>query len=139
MIKGILYKISGCYSFTRSVNNPKNHIIFNLNNTSHLTIHAAQFPYNSCLLNRHYLYICITFVLFWDLLNSEGSLLYISSHVPVFVQIPPKWRRLYHGTCVLPGSAVEFGMVHLKRAPPQYNHLAGLLDVFKAKQVLLKT
>ncbi|XP_052812233.1 rab3 GTPase-activating protein catalytic subunit-like isoform X2 [Mya arenaria] len=53
--------------------------------------------------------------------------------VPVFVQIHQKWRRLYQGTCILPGSSVEFGMVHLKRTPPQYNHLAGLLDVFKAK------
>ncbi|XP_052237519.1 rab3 GTPase-activating protein catalytic subunit-like isoform X2 [Dreissena polymorpha] len=53
--------------------------------------------------------------------------------VPVFIQIHQKWRRLYQGVCVLPGSSVEFGMVHLQRTPPQYNHLAGLLDVFKAK------
>lgn len=53
--------------------------------------------------------------------------------VPIFVQIHQKWRRLYQGTCVLPGSNIEFGMVQLKRTPAQYNHLAGLLDVFKAK------
>ncbi|XP_060585547.1 rab3 GTPase-activating protein catalytic subunit-like [Ruditapes philippinarum] len=53
--------------------------------------------------------------------------------VPVFVQIHQKWRRLYQGTCVLPGSNIEFAMVHLKRTPAQYNHLAGLLDVFKSK------
>ncbi|XP_053386615.1 rab3 GTPase-activating protein catalytic subunit-like [Mercenaria mercenaria] len=53
--------------------------------------------------------------------------------VPIFVQIHQKWRRLYQGTCVLPGSNIEFGMVHLKRIPAQYNHLAGLLDVFKSK------
>jgi Rab3 GTPase-activating protein catalytic subunit len=36
---------------------------------------------------------------------------------------------------VLPGSNIEFAMVHLKRTPAQYNHLAGLLDVFKSKLV----
>ena len=58
-----------------------------------------------------------------------------SSTVPVFVQIHQKWRRLYQGTSVLSGSNLEFGMVQLKRAPAQYNHLAGLLDVFKSKLV----
>ncbi|KAL4221433.1 Rab3 GTPase-activating protein catalytic subunit [Mactra antiquata] len=53
--------------------------------------------------------------------------------VPMFVQAHQKWRRLYQGTCVLPSANIEFGMVQLKRTPPQYNHLAGLLDVFKAK------
>ena len=46
--------------------------------------------------------------------------------------------KVLNGTCVLPGSALEFGMVHLKRTPPQYIHLAGLLDVFKAKQVYIR-
>lgn len=57
------------------------------------------------------------------------------SAVPIFVQVQQKWRRLYQGTCVLSGSAIEFSMIHLKYIPTQYSHLAGLLDVFKSKIV----
>ncbi|XP_041356173.1 rab3 GTPase-activating protein catalytic subunit-like [Gigantopelta aegis] len=53
--------------------------------------------------------------------------------VPVFIQVQQSWRKLYCGTCSLPGASVEFEMVHLKKTPTQYNHLAGLLDVFKSK------
>ncbi|XP_046346291.1 rab3 GTPase-activating protein catalytic subunit-like [Haliotis rufescens] len=53
--------------------------------------------------------------------------------VPVFVQQSHNWRKLYCGTCVVPGANVEFEMVHLKKIPSQYDHLAGLLDVFKSK------
>ncbi|XP_013395929.1 rab3 GTPase-activating protein catalytic subunit-like [Lingula anatina] len=53
--------------------------------------------------------------------------------VPVFIQGHQKWRRLYYGLCEFPGVRTSFDMVHLKRIPPQYNHLSGLLDVFKGK------
>ncbi|XP_014777563.1 rab3 GTPase-activating protein catalytic subunit [Octopus bimaculoides] len=53
--------------------------------------------------------------------------------VPMFVQIQQKWRRLYLGTSVLPNATISFDMAHLKKLPMQYNHLAGLLDVFKSE------
>ena len=53
--------------------------------------------------------------------------------VPIFVQVQQSWRKLFSGICSLPGACVEFEMVHLKKTPTQYNHLAGLLDVFKSK------
>lgn len=53
----------------------------------------------------------------------------------MFVQIQQKWRRLYLGTSVLPNAAISFDMAHLKKLPMQYNHLAGLLDVFKSELV----
>ena len=57
------------------------------------------------------------------------------SQVPVFVQVQSKWRRFYMGQCETTGFRTSFEMVHLKHGPPQYGHLAGLLDVFKAKLV----
>ena len=53
----------------------------------------------------------------------------------MFVQVHQKWRKYYTGLCELPGFRTSFEMVHLKNCPAQYNHLAGLLDVFKAKLV----
>ncbi|XP_019614201.1 PREDICTED: rab3 GTPase-activating protein catalytic subunit-like [Branchiostoma belcheri] len=53
--------------------------------------------------------------------------------VPVFVQTQQKWRRMYVGVCEGGGLRTNYDMVHLKRIPQQYNHLAGLLDVFKSK------
>uniref|UniRef100_A0A674PD64 Rab3 GTPase-activating protein catalytic subunit n=1 Tax=Takifugu rubripes TaxID=31033 RepID=A0A674PD64_TAKRU len=53
--------------------------------------------------------------------------------VPVFVQIQHKWRRMYAGECLGPGLRTDFEMVHLRKVPSQYNHLSGLLDVFKSK------
>ncbi len=32
-------------------------------------------------------------------------------------------------------SRVDYNMVHLKHTPPNYQHLSGLLDLFKAKLV----
>ncbi|XP_042611116.1 rab3 GTPase-activating protein catalytic subunit isoform X2 [Cyprinus carpio] len=45
--------------------------------------------------------------------------------VPLLVQIQQKWRKVYAGECN--------EMVHLRKAPGQYTHLSGLLDVFKNK------
>uniref|UniRef100_A0A8D3B901 Rab3 GTPase-activating protein catalytic subunit n=1 Tax=Scophthalmus maximus TaxID=52904 RepID=A0A8D3B901_SCOMX len=53
--------------------------------------------------------------------------------VPMFVQIQQKWRRMYAGECQGPGVRTDFEMVHLKKVPSQYNHLSGLLDIFKSK------
>lgn len=59
----------------------------------------------------------------------------VFSQVPVFVQIQHKWRRMYAGECQGPGLRTDFEMVHLRKVPSQYNHLSGLLDVFKSKIV----
>lgn len=59
----------------------------------------------------------------------------VSSQLPVFVQIQHKWRRMYAGECQGPGLRTDFEMVHLRKVPSQYNHLSGLLDVFKSKIV----
>ncbi|XP_034042016.1 rab3 GTPase-activating protein catalytic subunit [Thalassophryne amazonica] len=53
--------------------------------------------------------------------------------VPIFVQIQQKWRRMYIGECQGPGMHTSFEMVHLRKVPSQYNHLSGLLDIFKSK------
>ncbi|XP_036427001.1 rab3 GTPase-activating protein catalytic subunit isoform X1 [Colossoma macropomum] len=53
--------------------------------------------------------------------------------VPLFVQIQQKWRKMYAGECQGPGVRTDFEMVHLRKVPSQYNHLSGLMDIFKAK------
>ncbi|TSM60542.1 Rab3 GTPase-activating protein catalytic subunit [Bagarius yarrelli] len=53
--------------------------------------------------------------------------------VPLFVQIQQKWRKMYAGECQGPGVRTDFEMVHLRKVPSQFNHLSGLLDIFKAK------
>ncbi|XP_041477306.1 rab3 GTPase-activating protein catalytic subunit-like [Lytechinus variegatus] len=53
--------------------------------------------------------------------------------VPMFAQIQQKWRRMYTGVCEAPGVRTTFDIVHLKRIPHQYNHLEGLVNVFKSK------
>ncbi|XP_049583641.1 rab3 GTPase-activating protein catalytic subunit isoform X1 [Syngnathus scovelli] len=70
-----------------------------------------------------------------NLLLSSISISLVNSgcQVPIFVQIQQKWRRLYSGECQGQGVHTEFEMVHLRRVPSQYNHLSGLLDIFKSK------
>ncbi|XP_078259535.1 rab3 GTPase-activating protein catalytic subunit isoform X1 [Rhinoraja longicauda] len=53
--------------------------------------------------------------------------------VALFVQIQQKSRRMYIGACEGPGVRTDFEMVHLRKVPNQYNHLSGLLDIFKSK------
>uniref|UniRef100_A0AAR2K619 Rab3 GTPase-activating protein catalytic subunit n=1 Tax=Pygocentrus nattereri TaxID=42514 RepID=A0AAR2K619_PYGNA len=53
--------------------------------------------------------------------------------VPLFVQIQQKWRKMYAGECQGPGVRADFEMVHLRKVPSQYNHLSGLMDIFKSK------
>jgi len=57
------------------------------------------------------------------------------SQVPLFLQTHSRARRLYSGLAESCGFRTLFQMVELKSTPPQYSHLAGLLDVFKAKLV----
>ncbi|XP_037319315.2 rab3 GTPase-activating protein catalytic subunit isoform X1 [Pungitius pungitius] len=61
------------------------------------------------------------------------SLANSGSQVPMFVQIQQKWRRVYAGECQGPGVRTDYEMVHLRKVPSQYNHLSGLLDIFKSK------
>ncbi|XP_034564013.1 rab3 GTPase-activating protein catalytic subunit [Notolabrus celidotus] len=70
-----------------------------------------------------------------NLLLSSVSIALANSgcQVPMFVQIQQKWRRMYSGECQGPGVRTDFEMVHLRKVPSQYNHLSGLLDVFKSK------
>ncbi|XP_077392418.1 rab3 GTPase-activating protein catalytic subunit isoform X1 [Festucalex cinctus] len=70
-----------------------------------------------------------------NLLLSSISVSLVNSgcQVPMFVQIQQKWRRLYTGECQGHGVHTEFEMVHLRKVPSQYNHLSGLLDIFKSK------
>lgn len=60
---------------------------------------------------------------------------WVRSQVPLFVQVQQKWRKMFAGECQGPGVRTDFEMVHLKKAPSQYNHLSGLLDIFKSKIV----
>jgi len=62
-------------------------------------------------------------------------LLSVDSQVPLFLQSHSRARRLYSGLSESSGFRTLFEMVELKSTPPQYGHLAGLLDVFKAKLV----
>ncbi|KAM6963507.1 rab3 GTPase-activating protein catalytic subunit isoform 2-T2 [Tautogolabrus adspersus] len=70
-----------------------------------------------------------------NLLLSSISIALANSgcQVPMFVQIQQKWRRMYAGECQGPGVRTDFEMVHLRKVPSQYNHLSGLLDIFKSK------
>ncbi|XP_076435585.1 rab3 GTPase-activating protein catalytic subunit-like [Babylonia areolata] len=69
------------------------------------------------------------------ILQSSASIALSNSncHVPVFVQLQQKWRKLYSGVAVVPGANVQFEMCHLKKLPSKYQHLDGLLDMFKGK------
>ncbi|XP_074519862.1 rab3 GTPase-activating protein catalytic subunit isoform X2 [Halichoeres trimaculatus] len=70
-----------------------------------------------------------------NLLLSSVSIALANSgcQVPMFVQVQQKWRRMYSGECQGPGVRTDFEMVHLRKVPSQYNHLSGLLDIFKSK------
>jgi len=61
----------------------------------------------------------------------------VHSQVPLFLQSHSRSRRLYSGLSESCGFRTSFEMVELRSTPAQYSYLAGLLDVFKAKLVLL--
>jgi Rab3 GTPase-activating protein catalytic subunit len=52
---------------------------------------------------------------------------------PIFVQIQSPWRQMYIGVCEGGGVRTTFDVIHLRQTPPPYNHLTGLLEVFKSK------
>ncbi|KTF85694.1 hypothetical protein cypCar_00028496 [Cyprinus carpio] len=78
-----------------------------------------------CVLNLSALCVCVRV--------SLSLSLCVFSQVPLLVQIQQKWRKVYAGECQGPGVRTDFEMVHLRKAPGQYTHLSGLLDVFKNK------
>ncbi|KAK6194420.1 hypothetical protein SNE40_000056 [Patella caerulea] len=106
-----------------------------------------DFPFRAHCLSRWYglqEFLIISPASTTDAIDSESrSKLLLSSAsialnntgctIPVYVQVQQRWRKLYSGTAIVPGASVEFEMAHLKKIPQQYNHLAGLLDVFKSK------
>ncbi len=94
------------------------------------TVHLKGKMFNS-LLKCHNLSLKI------EILRNKGcsSSSCVFSQVPMFVQTQQKWRRMYAGECQGPGVRTDFEMVHLRKVPSQYNHLSGLLDIFKSKIV----
>eukprot|EP00794_Sanderia_malayensis_P017421 gene17421-19165_t len=61
------------------------------------------------------------------------SLTNTSCHIPGFVQIQQRWRRLFVGTCISHGFTSDFEMAMFRNTPPQFSHLSGLLDIFREK------
>ncbi|XP_065886522.1 rab3 GTPase-activating protein catalytic subunit-like isoform X3 [Dysidea avara] len=54
-------------------------------------------------------------------------------NLPIFVQLRERWRQLYQGWCEAGSMQCIYEMAHLKHIPTNLGHLAGLLDLFKAK------
>ncbi|KAG5876073.1 hypothetical protein JTB14_011557 [Gonioctena quinquepunctata] len=52
---------------------------------------------------------------------------------PIFVQIREKWQKCYLGVFQNDEVRINYEMVHLRRGPPHYQYLTGLLDLFKTK------
>ncbi|XP_028409071.1 rab3 GTPase-activating protein catalytic subunit-like isoform X2 [Dendronephthya gigantea] len=77
----------------------------------------------------------------YHLLLSSVSMALSNSkcYIPLLVQLHHKWRRLYSGLCLGGGFRTCFEMSHLRHIPTQFNHLKGLLDVFKDKLSLRGT
>ncbi len=57
------------------------------------------------------------------------------SNVPIFIRVQHEWRNMFIGICEGSGLRTHFNICHLKTAPHQYRHLAGLLEIFKSKLV----
>lgn len=74
-------------------------------------------------------------MVFCDIFSILSYIFFNDSYVPLLVQLHEKWRRLYRGICLGSGFRTMLEMVHLRRVPKQFNHLKGLLDVFKDKFV----
>ena len=53
----------------------------------------------------------------------------------MFAHVLHQWRKIYHGLCIGGGFRTTFQISQLRRIPPQYAHLAGLLEIFKDKLV----
>ncbi|UJR36425.1 hypothetical protein I4U23_029148 [Adineta vaga] len=57
----------------------------------------------------------------------------VGCNVPIFIRIQHEWRNMFIGLCEGSGLRTHFNICHLKNAPHQYRHLAGLLEIFKSK------
>ena len=53
----------------------------------------------------------------------------------MFAHVLQRWRKIYIGLCIGGGFRTIFEISHLRHVPPQYRHLAGLLEIFKDKLV----
>ena len=57
------------------------------------------------------------------------------STVPMFAHVLQQWRKIYYGFCIGGGFRTAFQISQLRRIPSQFQHLAGLLEIFKDKLV----
>ncbi|CAF1416356.1 unnamed protein product [Adineta steineri] len=57
----------------------------------------------------------------------------VGCNVPIFIRVQHEWRNMFIGLCEGSGLRTHFNICHLKNAPHQYRHLAGLLEIFKSK------
>lgn len=53
--------------------------------------------------------------------------------IPIFIQLLQQHEKFYMGICEGGGFRMNFEMVHLHRTLPQYNHLSGLLNIYRSK------
>ena len=53
----------------------------------------------------------------------------------MFIQVQKHWRHFYTGVCEGNGLRANFDTVHLKKTPPQFDHLSGMIDLFRSKLV----
>ncbi|CAH3157487.1 unnamed protein product, partial [Porites evermanni] len=53
--------------------------------------------------------------------------------VPMFAHVLQQWRKIYYGFCIGGGFRTAFQISQLRRIPSQFQHLAGLLEIFKDK------
>jgi len=72
--------------------------------------------------------------------NQKKKIFYLNkkhfySNVPIFIRVQHEWRNMFIGICEGSGLRTHFNICHLKTAPHQYRHLAGLLEIFKSKLV----
>nr|XP_022900950.1 rab3 GTPase-activating protein catalytic subunit [Onthophagus taurus] len=57
----------------------------------------------------------------------------LNCEIPMFIQIRDKLQHLYLGVYEGNGIKTNYEMIHLRRGPPYYKYLSGLLDIFKTK------
>jgi len=68
------------------------------------------------------------------LMGSVNTALHNTScDVPLFIQVKESWHRLYVGSALSQGIRSNFEVASLKRTPPQYSSLSGLVQVFRTK------
>lgn len=90
---------------------------------------------NFILVYRFNLPITILFCWTW---HCNNFINFNCSQIPVFVQLQQMRQKYFLGVCEGSGIRTSFDMIHLHRTFPQYNHLSGLLSLFKSKLVSYK-